>query len=141
MDVINAVRILSTTNLEEMRGGLSFWEGYHLQRMKISKRLLKVEAYKLLVYFSEQSLWPRFWQKDSSNGKSVNGFPWQLSVVASLVRHGHATEESWTMPEAAAIWMHMAHMKSDGSDVQVISETEWEAMEKYKQEEASKAAA
>ena len=139
-DVINAVRILSTYDLEKMRSGLSFREGYHLQRMRISKRLLKVEAYKLLVYFNEQSLWPRFWQKGGSDGID-SGFPWELSVVASLVRHGHTTDESWTMPEAAAIWLHMAHMKADGADVQVVSETEWKAMEDYKREEALKAAA
>ena len=142
LDVIRAVRILASHNLEEMRvDQMTFLEGYHLQRMRWSKRLLKIEAYKLMVYFGEQSLWPRFWEKDSEGHGSNGGFPWELSVVAALVRNGHSTEEAWTMPESAAIWLHMAHAKAAGSKVDIVSEDEWSAMEKHKLEMASKSAA
>ena len=140
-DVIKAVRILSTHDLENMRAPFSFLEGYHLKRMSWNKRMLKAEAYKLLVYFSEQSLWPRFWQKEDQGKGPDSGFPWELAVIATLVRNGHSTEESWTMPEAAAIWLHMAHLKANGSNVQIVSDTEWEAMENHKRLEAEKAAA
>ena len=142
LDVIRAVRILASHNLEEMRvGQMTFLEGYHLQRMRWSKRLLKIEAYKLMVYFGEQSLWPRFWEKDSAGQTSNGGFPWELSVVAALVRNGHSTEEAWTMPESAAIWLHMAHAKANGSKVDIVSDEEWEAMEKHKLQMATKRAA
>jgi len=142
LDVIRAVRILASHNLEEMRvGKLTLREGYHLQRMRWSKRLLKIEAYKLMVYFGEQSLWPRFWEKNSEGHGSNGGFPWELAVVAALVRNGHSTEEAWTMPESAAIWLHMAHAKAAGSKVDIVSEDEWLAMEKHKLEMASKSAA
>jgi len=140
-DIINAVRILSTHNIEEMRTKSSFREGYHLQRMRISKRILKTEAYKLLVYFNEQSLWPRFWQKESKGSSDDKGFPWELSIVACLVRNGHTTEEAWTMPESAAVWLHMAHVRANGADVQIVSDKEWQAMENCKKEDAAKAAA
>ena len=133
MDVIKAVRVLQTHDLDEVRRPLSFMDGYHLRRMRFSKRLLKTEAYKLMIYFNSQSLWPRFWQKDEQSSKGDdNGFPWELSVVASLVRNGHTTEEAWTMPEAAAIWLHMAHARAAGSNIQIVSDAEWEAMENYK---------
>jgi hypothetical protein len=140
-DIINAVRILSTHNIEEMRSKPSFREGYYFQKMRISKRILKTEAYKLLVYFNEQSLWPRFWQKESKSSSDDKGFPWELSIVACLVRNGHTTEEAWTMPESAAIWLHMAHVRASGSDVQIVSDKEWQAMEDCKKREAFKAAA
>lgn len=140
-DVIRAVRILSTNDLEEMRRPMSFLDGFYLKRMGWHKRYLKGEAYKLLVYFSEQSLWPRFWQKEGDSKGSDSGFPWELAVVATLVRNGHSTEEAWTMPESAAIWLHMAHLRANGSNVQVVSDVEWEAMENFKRLEAQKAAA
>jgi len=131
-DVIQAVRILSTIELEEVRRPMSWRDGYHLRRMRMSKRLLKTEAYKLMIYFRDQSLWPRFWEKEGKSSSDDKGFPWELSVVACLVRNGHTTEEAWTMPESAAIWLHMAHARAAGSDIQIVSDVEWEAMEKHK---------
>ena len=132
-DVIAAVRILSTHDMTETRKPLSFAEGYHLQRMRWSVRQLKSEANKLLIYFAAQSLWPRFWEKETSSSDS--GIPWELAVVACLVRNGHTSEEAWTMPEAEAIWLHIAHNRASGADISVVSDKEWEAMEAYKKSE------
>jgi len=43
------------------------------------------------------------------------------------------------MPEAEAVWLHVAHCRAAGAKIDVVSEQEWEAMERYKAEEASKA--
>lgn len=86
----------------------------------------------MLLYFSEQSLWPRFWEKEDETSGSNSGIEWHLSVLASLVRNGHSMEDAWTMPESAAIWIHMAHSKAAGSKTEIVSEQEWLAMETYK---------
>jgi hypothetical protein len=130
VDVINAVRVLSTHDMRGVNDKLSFKEGYHLARMRININNLKREGAKIFLYFASQSLWPRFWEKDSSI--KDNGIPWQLSVIACLVRNGHTTQEAWTMPEAEAIWLNMAHAASVTSDVKIVSDKEWEAMEQYK---------
>ena len=129
-DIIMAVRILSTHDIEEARRPISFIEGLHLQMMRMSVTRIKAEANKLLLYFAAQSLWPRFWERETKSPDS--GIPWQLAVIASLVRNGHTTQEAWTMPEAEAIWLHIAHVRAAGDDISVISDREWDAMEAFK---------
>ncbi len=45
------------------------------------------------------------------------------------------------MPEAEAIWLHVANTIAAGAKVEVVSDVEWAAMERYKAEEAAKLAA
>jgi hypothetical protein len=132
MDIIKAVRILSSHEINALGEPLTFREGYHLKSMQLSIKRLKEEASKILIYMSAQSLWPRFWEKE--NGSKETGIPWHLAVIASLVRNGHSTKDAWTMPEAEAIWLHIAHIKAAGAEVDVISDKEWDAMEAYKRE-------
>lgn len=135
-DIIAACRILSTHKIADIVSPLSLKEGYHLARMRISKKLFAQECSKLLEYFANQSLWPRFWEDEKSKNKS--GIPWQLSVVANLVRNGHTTEESWTMPESEAIWLHVTHLRAAGAKVEVVTDSEWEAMEQFKRSQKTK---
>jgi hypothetical protein len=134
-DIMAAARILSSHDLTELRKPTTFSEGLWCAKMRWNKKALITEAAKLHYYFEAQSLWPRFWQKDDS-AKSETGLPWPLAVVASLVRNGHTTTEAWTMPEAEAIWLHVAHCVSSGADISVVSDKEWEAMEAYKKQAA-----
>ena len=127
-DVMNAVKILSTHNLEDFRKPISFFEMIHLKNMKVSKKKLKEEARKLLIYFESQSLWPRFWESDKKTGKDI-GVDWPLVIVANLTKNGCTLEESWTMPESQAVWLHIANMISEGIDVKLVTDKEWEAME------------
>ena len=131
-DVINAVRILSTHDMNDVNASLSVREAWHMKRMQYNLKYLKQNAVKLLTYFQAQSLWPRFWEKESK--AKDDGIPWPLVVVASLVRNGHTEENAWTMPEAQAIWLNIAHASSLGSNVQIVSDKEWDAMEAYKRE-------
>ena len=105
--------------------------------MRWNKKALVTEAAKLHYYFEAQSLWPRFWEKDNSNN-NPSGLPWPLAIVASLNRNGATLDEAWTMPEAEAIWLHIAHCSASGADISVVSDNEWEAMEKAKKQEADK---
>ena len=127
-DIINAVRILSTHNLEDIRRPFSFWETYYFKRMQISKKLLQQEANKLLMYFAEQSLWPRFWEVDNKKNKSSN-IDWPLLVIANLVKNGCTLKEAWIMPESEAVWLHIAYMDIQGIDPKVVSDMEWNAMQ------------
>jgi hypothetical protein len=135
-DIMNAVKILSTHNLEDARKPLTFFELVRYKRMQIDKGALKKEAYKLLIYFNEQSLWPRFWAKKS--GIDNSGVDWVLVVVSSLIRNGCTYDQAWTMPESEAIWMHIANMQADGANISVVSEAEWDAMEKDLAEQKTK---
>jgi hypothetical protein len=131
-DIINAVRILSTHDMAEARKPLGFIDGFYYRSMQLSRKKLQREANKLLIYFTEQSLWPRFWE-ESKNPRD-RGIDWPLIVVANLTRNGCSLTEAWTMPESEAVWMHIANLANDGVDVKIVTETEWLAMENEKRE-------
>jgi hypothetical protein len=100
-----------------------------MARLKSNKKLFIGECAKLILYFEAQNLWPRFWQKKSK--AKDTGIHWMLGIIASLMRNGCTYEEAWTMPESEAIWLNMAHAQANGSDVQIVSETEWDAMQSF----------
>jgi hypothetical protein len=131
------IKILSSHNIHDFKKPLSFFELIHLHNMRVSKKKLKKEAGKLLLYFQAQSLWPRFWDQDKK-GKDI-GVDWPLVVVANLTKNGCSLNESWTMPEAEAVWLHVANLIGDGVDVKLVTETESKAMEnELKELEAEK---
>jgi hypothetical protein len=109
-------------------------------KLRNNQKALIAEASKLMVYFEAQSLWPRFWEKKENPANSA-GTPWELVVVASLIRNGCTTEEAWTMPESEAIWLHIAHVQAEGADIKVVSDQEWDIMQSYLTKQRLKAAA
>jgi len=128
--LVAAVKILSSKSIEEIATGATLREQFWVNRMRFSSDILISEIAKLSAYLNAQALWPRFWEKEGNMNKS--GIPWQLVVVASLTRNGCSLEEAWTMPEAEAIWLHTAHSASLGADVAVMSDNDWDAIQKYK---------
>lgn len=126
-DIIAGIKILSSHNIQDFRKPLSFIELIYLKNMQISKRKLKEEARKLYIYFQAQSLWPRFWE-EGKNSRD-RGIDWPLVVVANLTKNGCTLTEAWTMPEAEAVWLHIANLSNDGVDVKIVTETEEKAME------------
>jgi len=139
-DLIAAVRILSSRTIEEVRRPTTWREAWWASRLRRNRSLLIAEASKLIVYFQAQSLWPRFWEK-AKKGSGECGTPWELVVVASLIRNGCTTEEAWTMPESEAVWLHIAHIQASGADVQVVSDHEWDLMQRYISDDKAKKAA
>jgi len=133
--MLAAIRILSSYDLKDLRKPPTLRDKYWFMRLTFSRKELMAEMAKLSIYIHEQSLWPRFWVKDEGANKTES-FPWPLAVVASLTRNGCSLTEAWTMPESEAIWMHIAHCSASGSEISVVSDKEWDAMEKYKKQEA-----
>lgn len=129
-DLILAVRVLSTHNLDEVRKPWTIAEQFRIALYNHSPARFIAELRKLVIYFEAQSLWPRFWQKNEKP-KAVS-IPWQLTIVAALVRNGVPLEIAWTMPESEAIWLYFANCKAEGNKVEIISDEEWEAMERAK---------
>jgi hypothetical protein len=41
---------------------------------------------------------------------------------------------------ADAVWMHIAHSRAEGSQVEIVSDAEWNAMEKFKRDQAEQKA-
>lgn len=127
-DLLFAVRVLSTNDLKDTRRAptwretlLGFW--YAIRPEKAV-----AEALKLRIYFEAQSLWPRFWEK-GEKAKDI-GIPWQLTIIANLVRNGVPIEQAWTMPESQAVWLFIANCKAEGAKLDLITDEEAAAMER-----------
>ena len=133
--LLAAVRILSTHNIEDIRKPASIRECFLSIKLSQNKSALIEECYKLSIYMEGQSFWPRFWTKEGSENVGTT-IPWPLTIVASLMRNGCTLEQAWTMPESEAVWLHIAHCSAGGAGVQVVSDVEWEAMEEYKKQQA-----
>jgi hypothetical protein len=133
--LVAATKILSSISVSKMATPATLRDMFWVSRMQFSDNILVEEISKLVAYLNQQAFWPRFWDKGDASGQSNrNGIPWQLAVIASLTRNGCTLEEAWTMPEAEAIWMHIAHSTALGADVSVMSDVEYEAIQKYKRE-------
>lgn len=136
--LVAAVRILSSYDLEEVRGPNTLRDKFWLARLSYSQDRLFEQVRLLNQYIESQEHWPRFWVKEEG-GSGKSGIPWQLAVVASLVRNGCTLEEAWTMPESEAVWLHIAHTTAAGAEISIITDAEAEAMEKFKAEQLASA--
>jgi len=135
--LLATVRVLSTNSFEEIRKPLSWKEILLAKKLSKNRKLFIEQCYNLSLYMQAQSLWPRFWVKDNDKNKS-SSIAWTLAIVTSLMRNGCTYEQAWTMPESEAVWMHIAHSRAEGSTVEIVSDSEWSAMEKYKREQSEK---
>jgi len=138
-DLILAVRVLSTHDMDSVRRPLSVSEQFRIAYYNARPNRFIEEIAKLVTYFEAQSLWPRCWSKNEKRAESA--IPWQLTIIASLVRNGCDIEKAWTMPEAEAVWLYFANCKAEGAKVEIITDEEWDAMELYKAKEAEAAKA
>ena len=108
--LVAAVKILSSSRLDQVITPPTLREKFWVARMTYGEDILISEMGKLIAYLNEQAFWPRFWDKSDNNStSSKEGIPWQLVVVASLVRNGCTLEEAWTMPEAEAFNIEQQH--------------------------------
>ena len=124
LDVIMAVRILSTYDKSKMVGPITFWENYELHRMRMSKKRLAINAGKIIAIMIECLSYPKLWSKNKEckeKSKSGENIPWVLTCVANNVRNGCSLEEAWTMPEGEAVWMSISHAIYNGAQINVVS--------------------
>lgn len=136
-EFLMGLRVLSTTDLKRLRDPWTIREQIRLAIYNNSPKRFLEDVAKLITYFEAQSLWPRIWQKQNPNKDYA--LPWQLTIVAALVRNGVPLESAWTMPEAEAVWLYFANCAAEGSKVDLVSDLEWDAMESYRKQQAEAA--
>ena len=122
MDVLYAVRIMSTFDKVRINDPITLREQFHFLFLNSSKDRLARNVGRVLGIMLESCSYPKLWSKQEK--KSKENIPWTLACVANNVRHGCSLEEAWTMPEGEAVWMSISHGIYNGSDVQVISTDE-----------------
>ena len=119
MDVIMAVRIMSTFDKVRINAPLTLREKLHYFWLNTSRDRLARAVGRVLGIMLESCSYPKLWSKQEK--KSKENIPWTLACVANNVRNGCSLEEAWTMPEGEAVWMSISHGIYNGSDLQVVS--------------------
>jgi hypothetical protein len=125
IDVIMAVRIMSTFDKVRINAPITLREQFYLIFLNSSRKRLARSVGRILGVIVESCSYPKIWSK--KNEKTKENIPWTLSCVANNVRNGCTLEEAWTMPEGEAVWMSISHGIYNGSDIQIVS-TDDEAM-------------
>lgn len=132
VDVIVAVKILSTYDKEEMAEGLSLKDRFYLALMAIRPKYYSRCVGLILGCIQASLSYPKFWSKDEKKeNRKFEKIPYPLACVSSLCRNGVDLESAWTMPEGEAVWMSVANALYDGAKIDVLSTDEEKDLEKF----------
>lgn len=132
LDVITAVKVLSTHDKEKMVAPLTLADKWHLVRMSMSRKYLSRCVGKIIGCIQISLSYPKFWTKeDKKSHRNHESVPFPLSAVSSLVRNGCSLEEAWTMPEGEAVWMSVAHAIYNGAKLNILSTEEEEDLKNF----------
>lgn len=132
LDVIQAVKILSTYDKQEMASGLSVMDKFFLIRLSLSRKYRSRCIGRILGCIRVALSYPKLWQKDENKEhKKSESIPFALSAISTLTRNGCTLEEAWTMPEAEAVWMTVAHAIYNGAKIDVLSTDEEEELNNF----------
>ena len=123
IDLLIAVQICA----EEPVGKLGFVDGLRLVRLRRNELHFSRQLKRFIDFVGIKNH-PKFWERKSKEGRTESGVPWELVVVANLMRAGVQEERAWEMPECQAIWLNTAILSSKGVDVQVLTSDEEEFM-------------
>lgn len=93
------------------------------------------ETTKFRAYLNDFNAMPQIWQKQNpsieNNNKSSN-IPWALAIVSSVCGStGWSAQEVWNMPVGQAYWYHVAFCIQKGWNVNLVSDGELEAIERF----------
>ena len=119
IDVIYAVRVMSTFDKVRINAPITLREQFHIILLNSSRKRLARAVGRVLGVILESCSYPKVWSKKDSKVKE--NIPWTLACVANNVRNGCSLEEAWTMPEGEAVWMSVSHAIYNGANIDVVS--------------------
>lgn len=132
MDVIQAVKVLSTYDKCEMVSELSLLDKLHLVRLSLSSKYFSRCIGQIIGCIKVSISYPKFWTKEEKEEKKKHDtIPFPLSCVSCLCRNGVSLEEAWTMPEGEAVWMSVASAIYNGAKIEVLSTEEEEDLKNF----------
>lgn len=129
IDVIKAVRIMSSKDKVDPNSPITLREQFHIILLNSSRKRLARAVGRIIGIMTESLSYPKLWSKEGNKNKEV--IPWPLACVANNVRNGCSLEEAWTMPEGEAVWLSISHAIYNGSKVDVISTDDDKMMDDF----------
>ena len=116
-DLIIALKICAGHSLDKP----TWKDRWIAVRMQLSPELLADACKMFVAYMTTDATWPKFYQKKDRKSGGSSSVPWQLSVVANLVKHGITYQDAMQMPEAKAIWLSTVFSIHDGAKLELLT--------------------
>jgi hypothetical protein len=90
-------------------------------RLSLSKDYKRRAALAIVRHLSTQANFPQFWERTDRKTYGSSSVPWQLTIVANLVRNGVGYAEALTMPEAKAVWLSAVFSIQAGAKLEFLT--------------------
>lgn len=114
-DLLVAIKICSDESID----GFTWADKWKALVLTLSKTRMAEASLAFVKHINQQASYPKFYEKKSSNGESA--IPWQLSILATLIRNGMTYSEALNMPEAKALWLATAFNIQQGAKLDILT--------------------
>jgi hypothetical protein len=131
-DLLIALKICANESLDSF----TLWDRWIGIRMTLSKELLAQASLSFVRYVNQPDTYPKFYEKREA-GSAQEQMPWQLCILATLIRNGISYEAALTMPEAKAIWLSTAFNIQAGAKLHILTTDDEELIDRIKAEMAT----
>lgn len=90
-------------------------------KLNLSKDFKKRAALAIVRHISTQIHFPKFWERTDRKTYGASNVPWQLTILANLLKNGVSYGEAMTMPEAKAVWISAVFSIQAGAKLEFLS--------------------
>jgi hypothetical protein len=111
------------------------WIAFRLTR---DPERFKAACRAMIAHMDTSEVWPKFYEKKNESGSGSPGtVPWQLGIIANLVRNGVGYADAMQMPEAKAIWFSTIFSIHAGAKLDILSTDDEELIDSLPKVEPS----
>lgn len=114
-DLIIALKICADESID----GFTLREKWQALVLTLSKTRMAEASLAFVKHINQQASYPKFYDKKKSQGESA--LPWQLSILATLIRSGITYNDALNMPEAKALWLATAFNIHQGAKIDILT--------------------
>ena len=114
-DLLVAIKICADESID----GFSLADKWKALVLTLSKKKMAEASLAFVKHINQQASYPKFYDKKSSSGES--SIPWQLSILATLIRNGVTYSDALNMPEAKALWLATAFNIHQGAKLDILT--------------------
>jgi len=90
-------------------------------RLALSDDLFRRGCRALVQHLDTTRDFPRFWERNDRKTGGASSIPWQLNIVATLVRGGVSYADALLMPEARAVWLASVFSIHQGAKLEILT--------------------
>lgn len=90
-------------------------------RLGWSDELFRLGCRAMIRHLDTSKDFPRFWERSDRKAGGGSTIPWQLNILATLVKNGVSYPEALLMPEARAVWLASIFSIHNGAKLEILT--------------------